>query len=622
MNKFYFINKPDIEGFDTETYKGNVKLITSSDNYKEPKTFADLLNFLWYNGKELNFFYNLGFDFSVILKSYLLENPDMAKSVREIRYFEFDDYKVSFVPNKGFSIRKGKQRRKKRYFDISQFYNDGHFRTLDEVSKNVLNVGKNNEELEIDRKKIGTEEGYYEQNRDKIIKYGMQDASLTKRLAEIKVQEVFNFLNVYPKLWYSSASISKAYLELHHKKEKWSFWHLVGKNKTFFYYVFQSYFGGIFLSKKLGAFEQASEIDINSAYPKAITTLYSLVGAFYKRVSEPSGKCDYGFYRVKVKYNGLIPYRTKTNIIYPVSLVPVETIMTAIEYEYWKGKTEIKFIDGYEIFTKREHAFPEFVDIYKQRQKLKKEKTLNAQMRQWNMKIVLNATYGTFAQSKNGYTYWTNFVYASYITAITRLIIYKAIEKVGFDNVIAIMTDAILFHNVDWKGKDTDELGKFKTEFKDNAIILYMNGLMSYEEELSNENTLYFPIISVDLKKRGFPSLKPEDLKGNTNAVEVQRIKVRKLLESIIQKKVETIGDFIPEIKTLDLKSNLHKYDYPENKLTFEYLNAGNVEGEPILVAKCQKYRLVDWDEFDKMSKAYAKYRKYIAGRNRRRKNE
>ena len=615
MNRNYFIKRPTVEGFDTETYHGNIKLITSSENYKEPKNFSDVISFLWYNGKELNFFYNIGFDFSVIAKMYLLENPDKAKDFRELKYAKFKDFSISFVSGKGFSIKLGKRR--KRYFDISQFYNDGYHRTLDEVSKSVLGKGKNAEELELDRKLIGEQEGYYEKHRNKIIKYGMKDAELTKRLSELKIDEIYKFLGVYPIMWYSSASISKAYLELHHKDEKWVYWDLVEKNKDLHYYVYESYFGGIFLSRKIGYVQDVSEIDINSAYPYAITHLYSLVNAKAKKVLEPSRDCDYGFYHIRIKYNGLIPYRTKTNIIYPISLTPIETIMTGIEYNYWKDKTEIEFIDGFEIITEKKLAFPEYADIYRERQKIKKDKSLSAQMKQWNLKIILNATYGAFAQSKGGFTYWTNFIYASYITAITRLKIYEGIEKIGYDNVISILTDSIVFHNADWNLPDSNTLGDFKLEFRDKDMITYMSGLYAYESEILNEHTLGFEIPYMDLKKRGFPSLKAHDIKGNSNILEVQRTKVRKLLESIIQKKIETIGDFFPDIKKIDLKSNLQKYDFPTEKLTFDYLNNNTLIGNSILVSQSQTFKAIDWNQFKNFTKTLNKIKKYIRKRQK-----
>ena len=419
-------------------------------------------------------------------------------------------------------------------------------------------------------------------------------------------------LGVYPQYWYSTASISKAYLELFHQNEKWNYWILVQKDKLAHFYIYQSYFGGIFLSKKLGYSQGVSEIDINSAYPYGITNLYSIEGSTMKKVTKPNPGADYGFYHVKLSYNGLIPYRTKKNIIYPVSNKKLDMIMTAIEYNYWRDKIEIEFVDGYEIYTKKVIAFPDYKELYEERQRIKKDKSMSAQMKQWNLKTILNATYGVFAQSKGGYTYWTNFIYASYITAQARLIIYKAIEKIGFENVISILTDAIMFHNYEWVEPDSNKLGDFKLEFKDNDVITYMSGMYVYEDEIQNQFTLDFPVRVKELKKRGFPSLKPDDLIGDSNILLVNRMKVKKLLEGIIQRKVNTIGDFISEDKQLNLLSNLMKYDYDKDKLTFDYLNDHVLISSPILVNQNQNFKSIDWEDYNYLTKSLYRYMKYL----------
>ena len=588
---------PSIEGFDTESYRGNILLITSSDNYSEPKSFGEILDFLWYNGKQLNFFFNIGFDFSIILKPYLLQKDKKEwDEIRKFRTFKYGDYELSFVGNKGFHITIGKKT--KDYFDISQFYNDGSFKTLDTVAKEVLGTGKNNEELEIDRARIGSEEGYYIKNREKIIKYGIQDANLTKLLAIEKIKSIQQTFDVIPKRWYSSASIAKSYLDLKHNDEKWQFWKLIDGNIDMFEYIYYSYYGGIFNTPQLGYNDNISEIDINSAYPDAIRKLYSIRNASITKVFYPGDKADYGFYRVKLKYNGLIPYRFKSSLIYPVSFNKIETFLTKLEYDYWKDKIDIQFLDGYEIITEKHKTFSDYEEIYEKRSKIKKDKSLEKQMYQWNLKTVMNASYGCMAESRNNFTYWSNFIYASYITAMTRIKIYRAIEEIGKDNVVSVMTDAIVFKDKGQKITVSDELGDFKyeDEFRKVAGIFYMNGLY---------------IINKHLKKRGFPSLKIEDLKGKTE-VSIKRLKIRKILEAIVQDKVKEIGDFQLEDKSINLKVNMYRMDYPEYDLQFDYLNLNTIKGLPIIVSEKPHLKPYDKEKLDKMIYRERKNRRWI----------
>ena len=596
----FFKNKPEIEGFDTESNHGDILLIASSKEYSEPKSFDDIIDFLWENGKELNFFYNIGFDFSIILKPFLkIQIKSDLDEIRKIKSFEYKEFKLTWIGNKSFSLTKTKSKRRKDYFDIAQFYNDGSFQTLDTVAKEILGYGKNNEELGISREKIGNEDGYYRKNRDLIIKYCLQDARITKELSEYKVNSVYKDFNFYPKSWYSNASISKAYLSKFHSDEKWLFWKLINNNKRAFHYIFNSYNGGLFNTFKLGYQENISELDINSAYPSALVNLYSIKNAVMKEVVKPSVDCDYGFYHVKMKLNGLIPYRTNNHLIYPISIVPVELFITKIEYDYWKSKgIDCEFIDGFEIWTDKQKPFQDYIKIYEERKKIKHNKDLESKMRSQNIKTILNATYGCFAESHNGFTYWSNFIYASYITAKTRITIYNMIEQVGRENLIAIMTDAVVFKDTGQKVEVSDDLGKFKyeDEFQNVSGIFYMNGLY---------------VINKHLKKRGFPSLKIEDLKGKSD-VEIKRLKIRKVLEAIVQSKIEEIGDFRTENKNINLLSNLNKMDFDDTLLEFDYLNNHEVSGEHIVVTSNSQFKNFDNEFLIKIIKREFKVRKFI----------
>lgn len=224
----FFKNKPKIEGFDTETYQGNLLIICNSVSCFEydGEHPMDLIDWLYKNSQELNFFYNLRFDFSVILKPYLTD--DNIKEVRELKEIEIGKYKISFIDKKFFTIKWLKSRNTnkypaKRFFDIAQFYtNEGKIMTLDDAGKMELNEGKNNEELGINREFIGTVNGYYILNRELIQKYCIKDADLTKRLSEKRV-DIFAqlFDGKYPKNYYSSASISKSYLSYRHINEQY-----------------------------------------------------------------------------------------------------------------------------------------------------------------------------------------------------------------------------------------------------------------------------------------------------------------------------------------------------------------------------------------------------------------
>ena len=186
-------------------------------------------------------------------------------------------------------------------------------------------------------------------------------------------------------------------------------------------------------------------------------------------------------------------------------------------------------------------------------------------MVQWGYKTILNASYGVFAETKHGYTPLTNLIYASYITAITRIKIYEIIDRVGWKHVKAIMTDAVI---TDIEIEDADfnsnELGKFKLEGKFDRVWLYQNGI--YISLVGNR---------INLHNRGFPSLTKAEQLFNAKGQKIRITrdkKVVKIKEGIIRHKEDDIGKFTTENKVLNLSANRWKYNLDEDKLTFEYL--------------------------------------------------
>ena len=114
-----------------------------------------------------------------------------------------------------FSIRRNKTI--KYFWDSANFYKSGYgHMTLNNASKMYLGIEKNDKELNIDRSKIGSESGYYEKHRDKIIEYSIKDCVLTAKLFQRTIDGFEKIGFLFPLKPYSEASIFKEYL-----KDKW-----------------------------------------------------------------------------------------------------------------------------------------------------------------------------------------------------------------------------------------------------------------------------------------------------------------------------------------------------------------------------------------------------------------
>lgn len=582
----FFQHQPEIKGLDTETYKGEIKLICNSDGEcYEPIDDSDaLIEWIYrHSSDDLNFFYNIKFDLSVILKRYITDGN--SKDILSGKNIKIGSYIVSYISGKAFTIKPAGTRNKKypihRFYDIANFYKDGTAtRTLDSVAKEELNEGKNNEELDIDRERIGEESGYYEAHRSKIIEYCIKDSELTKRLAELRIDTAKQMLGQIPTAWYSNASLSKSYLKLRHPEEAYAFPKLILKLPTnqqykAFELIRNSYYGGLFYDKAFGNLGKLSEVDANSMYPDAIRKLKSIVDAQIFHTTKYEPDADYSFYKIKLRYpkDFPFPYRQKTKgaymIIYPFSIDYIETWTTGVEIEYLREKgADFQIIEGYAIRCKnKEPAFKDVEELYELRKQYKKE---GKNSLQYLIKITTNAIYGTTAQQNGGFKEFTNFVYSSYITAMSRIKILRKCDQIGWDKVRYIRTDSIAYSG-EYR-ESSDQLGEFKLEWQDEEIISYMSGL-----NLRNKR--------VDAK-RGFGALDADSLLNTTGNEFTLPDKKRPtaLKEAIIQHKPDKIGQFENRERTLHLQSNEVKYVIDGKKLNFETLNKTAVETKPLCV--------------------------------------
>jgi len=329
MNRrsLFSYQRPEVRAFDTETYRGDVKVITCSDGaWLEPQSPTEVLDFLWHHATDINFFFNISYDFGAIVKPFL-----KAGETLEGGRLKIGKYRIKYVNGKGFSLARG-NKPYKNFFDISNFYHDGDRRySLDELAHAFLGEGKTDKAEGIDREKIGTVEGYYEAHREAIIRYSVQDAKLTARLAEYFIDSLFSIFGFYPTVYYSVASIAKAWLERFHPEHA-QLAREIPRSIT--REILKAYRGGIFLVRKLGKVTNAHEIDINSAYPAVISRLRRIDPSSI-RVHRGLARDDYSFHYVRLKYNGWFPYRAgRSRVIYPVSVKKLEAWVTGPELDY------------------------------------------------------------------------------------------------------------------------------------------------------------------------------------------------------------------------------------------------------------------------------------------------
>jgi len=215
------------------------------------------------------------------------------------------------------------------------------------------------------------------------------------------------------------------------------------------------YAGGRFelyrLGRHTGGTGGVYGIDINSAYPAAISKLPSLSEGEWKHVLDPASIAEFGIYRVRLKGFGgpvkkpspLFHRDHAHNISYP----------WIVEGWYWTPEIRlilpirgrgVEIIEGYEYtgFHTRPFGFVE--EMFYERKALKARGD-GAQMA---LKLALNSLYGKMAQrvgwERNGRPpTWHQLEWAGYVTSATRARLYSVIARIPWDDLIAVETDGI-----------------------------------------------------------------------------------------------------------------------------------------------------------------------------------
>ena len=608
----------DVRGFDTEAYRGYCKLLACSNGaYIESGNTLELLDFLWGNAlspnEGYNFFFNVDYDFGVIIKQYIIQNFNEVKQgyrkalelkrrinqklsngeevdksewtlldrFNHVEHLKIDKYELKYIKDKGFTLRKG--RKCKYFFDIANFLSvEGEHISLNKASQLLLNSGKNDEELGLDRRLIGEFEGYYEQHREDIIKYCIQDCKLTAELGK-KVIQGFNDLGLsFPSKPYSKATISKEWLSSHQdyikSQEHYSKIMLLPYASA----IKKSFRGGIIRLFGIGKYDNVTEYDINSAYPYAISQLTTLENAQVTTSKEEMGKCDYEFYLIETKDWSLLGLKAKNGskvivedvgfndnmlneIVYCTTSRPVLRWITKWDKQILDlYKVEYKILDYFGIKTTGRKLFSQIEKLYDAKKEIK-AKYGKQSVQYWGIKIVLNGIYGIFAQRKPHISKYTNFIFASHITGLCRYLIMRKLYEKQREGAKPVMinTDGVYFINDCRPDKSSNALGEFEVN-QLNQVIVFGNGV--YYKVDSKGNTT--------LRKRGFPTLTIDMLKTGDNIITLKEKRPITVYEGVIQSKPTLIGDFVEREKIFSLFNLEKKYtvEYPITTISFREL--------------------------------------------------
>lgn len=579
-------------GFDTETPNGKIACIATDEESLEVSSFDEIFSFLTkgrYQGA-ICWTFNLQFDIEHILKTAydktFLEDLYVNGVVRP--GVEYRGFNIQYIPKKLFKICKNKHC--VTFHDIAQFYKGA---SLEKASRQYLGIGKL---PNVDAKRLGEEAGYYERHKTEALNYCQRDAELTLMLAKL-IEKTFLDRGVSFRSPISMAKISEVYVTDHYQYPK-----VLPEHYLMHSMACQTFHGGLFWTLRRGFFHEPLYcFDINSAYPSVMITLPHWANGEFKEVFEPTG-AYYGWYGCEFdcQWIPFFEYQKQKFTEQMEGYEPVEVVfnnkrklyptgmrkqwVTAVEYR-WMRKHGFKceFGYGYEwIQTKNKYVSPFewMLAMYNERKLIMKHDKTG--MLQYALKILLNGLYGKTCQTRHGTGKLTNFFYASYITAETRLKVAEVAMRHPKETV-EIATDSVtLTKDISNELKISDYLG-------DWGLSTYKNGLFIGS---GMRQTWYLGGGSVTYA-RGLTDKRDYDLRSDMDAnrpsaeLSFTRRRPIHLGEMLVHKyklKFDDLGVFKDVTKTLRVNTDT-KSVWDRDYETFgDFLDSEPMGGEPLNV--------------------------------------
>ena len=295
-----------------------------------------------------------------------------------------------------------------------------------------------------------------------IASYWETEIALLEALAE-RLRYVLYKGGFYITDWYGPGAIASFLNRKHNIKE-----HMAECPSPVREAARYAYCGGRFELFSCGRFTgPIYSLDINSAYPWAITKLPSLTEGHWRYVKEvdPENLAEFGVYHIKVggkprNYKpGPLFYRNKNHeISFPYGAegwywTPEAKIAWDEDKEFrtqglpeWVTDSidQMQFLEGWEYVGWKTRPFSFVQEMYDTRRELKAKGDL-AQM---GYKLALNSIYGKTAQRvgwehRDGPPIWHQLEWAGYITSACRARLYDVMRRIPGNQLIACETDGI-----------------------------------------------------------------------------------------------------------------------------------------------------------------------------------
>lgn len=398
--------------------------------------------------------------------------PEVVDALLHDEEVEYQGYFIRYYKGKSFEIRTGdtSSNVKKGGRHVTRFYDMTNYlgMSLKLASQKYLGEGKIDT---LDVELIGSDEKYWEDHLEEIIKYCKRDALLTRKLAEwwwSLVKKETGFIPRRPMSKGATAQeyfLSKCFIPQSNR---------IPEEVQEYYY--EAYHGGRFELLQKGYFPEAHIYDIKSAYPAVIAELPDLSWGEWYRTDEYHPEAERGCYFCQVlALNKVIsPFMQKNHGINQYVNGEFYIYLEAHELKYILEQmpdNAIEVIDGYfwKPSCEEKHPFrDEIVSLYEWKESEPDENI------QYVVKTLMNSLGGKFIQTVGGRKgKLFNCCYAAEVSARTRVKLLEAAKLVGEIEVVGFSTDAITttipFTPVQTRA---DHLGDFVHVFSGEGVFI------------------------------------------------------------------------------------------------------------------------------------------------------
>lgn len=356
-----------------------------------------------------------------------------------------DRYTVTFAKGKYFRVTKYDRNYSREHnptakttvqiFDIFSFFASSFIKAYEDLIGPVPDIIKTG--------KAGRGEFKLEEFEE-VEKYWSVEIRLLAELAEELRRRVYN-AGLRITQWHGPGALASYAMGKHGIKA-----HMADCGEQIRLAARYAYAGGRFELYKVGRVSgPVYGVDINSAYPYAITQLPSLTEGEWKHVTTPTRIAKFGVYHINLRRFGGFSHAPSPlfhrdrdhNISFP----------WFVEGWYWGPEARIAaaygadVLEGWEYTGASTRPFDWVADMYLQRRDWKM-RGISAQLA---LKLCMNSMYGKLAQrlgwdeEKRRIPPWHQLEWAGWITSFTRAKLYEVLMRIPFEHLVAVETDGI-----------------------------------------------------------------------------------------------------------------------------------------------------------------------------------